>query len=81
MENLNRPFHKHWVFVFSNKQKIGQLPLVRRLGIPECFLLLAQRITKYPILVERIIQYTEGKILQPVTYPSLKTGKSLSSAF
>ncbi|TNM98428.1 hypothetical protein fugu_014674 [Takifugu bimaculatus] len=41
-------------------RKIGQLPLVRRLGIPECFMLVTQRITKYPILVERIIQNTEG---------------------
>ncbi|CAJ1072685.1 rho guanine nucleotide exchange factor 18a [Xyrichtys novacula] len=40
-------------------RKIGQLPLVRRLGIPECFLLVTQRITKYPILVERLIQNTE----------------------
>lgn len=43
-------------------QKIGQLPLVRRLGIPEYFLLVTQRITKYPVLVERIIQNTEGQI-------------------
>ncbi|XP_042354205.1 rho guanine nucleotide exchange factor 18a [Plectropomus leopardus] len=41
-------------------RKIGQLPLVRRLGIPECFLLVTQRITKYPVLVERIIQNTEA---------------------
>ncbi|XP_020490917.2 rho guanine nucleotide exchange factor 18a isoform X1 [Labrus bergylta] len=41
-------------------RKIGQLPLVRRLGIPECFLLVTQRITKYPILVDRIIQNTEA---------------------
>uniref|UniRef100_A0A3Q3XET5 Uncharacterized protein n=1 Tax=Mola mola TaxID=94237 RepID=A0A3Q3XET5_MOLML len=41
-------------------RKIGQLPVVRRLGIPECFMLVTQRITKYPILVERIIQNTEG---------------------
>lgn len=46
---------------FLSWQKIGQLPLVRRLGIPECFMLVTQRITKYPILVERIIQNTEGK--------------------
>ncbi|KAK5860234.1 hypothetical protein PBY51_021725 [Eleginops maclovinus] len=39
---------------------IGQLPLVRRLGVPECFLLVTQRITKYPVLVERIIQNTEA---------------------
>ncbi|XP_054622988.1 rho guanine nucleotide exchange factor 18a isoform X2 [Dunckerocampus dactyliophorus] len=41
-------------------KKIGQLALVRRLGIPECFLLVTQRITKYPVLVERIIQNTEA---------------------
>ncbi|XP_034742586.1 rho guanine nucleotide exchange factor 18a isoform X2 [Etheostoma cragini] len=41
-------------------RKIGQLPLVRRLGVPECFLLVTQRITKYPVLVERIIQNTEA---------------------
>ncbi|XP_049602418.1 rho guanine nucleotide exchange factor 18a [Syngnathus scovelli] len=40
-------------------KKIGQLALVRRLGIPECFLLVTQRITKYPVLVERLIQNTE----------------------
>ncbi|CAN9503463.1 unnamed protein product [Ophioblennius macclurei] len=41
-------------------RKIGQLALVRRLGIPELFLLVTQRITKYPVLVERIIQNTEA---------------------
>ncbi|XP_034008832.1 rho guanine nucleotide exchange factor 18-like [Trematomus bernacchii] len=41
-------------------RKIGQLPLVRRLGVPECFLLVTQRITKYPVLLERIIQNTEA---------------------
>lgn len=33
---------------------------MRRLGIQECILLVTQRITKYPVLVERIIQNTEG---------------------
>lgn len=51
----------YFFFFFFKWQKIGQLPLVRRLGIPECFMLVTQRITKYPILVERIIQNTEGK--------------------
>ncbi|KAG7243453.1 hypothetical protein INR49_010431, partial [Caranx melampygus] len=41
-------------------RKVGQLPIVRRLGIPECFLLVTQRITKYPVLVERLIQNTEA---------------------
>ncbi|XP_069793269.1 rho guanine nucleotide exchange factor 28 isoform X3 [Narcine bancroftii] len=32
---------------------------VRRLGVPECILLVTQRITKYPVLLERLLQYTE----------------------
>ncbi|XP_036887953.1 rho guanine nucleotide exchange factor 28 isoform X1 [Sturnira hondurensis] len=35
--------------------------LARRRGIPECILLVTQRITKYPVLVERILQYTKEK--------------------
>ncbi|KAL3988720.1 c-Jun-amino-terminal kinase-interacting protein 4 [Sarotherodon galilaeus] len=37
-------------------RKIGQLPLVRRMGISDCLLLVTQRITKYPVLVERLLQ-------------------------
>ncbi|CAJ1069256.1 rho guanine nucleotide exchange factor 28-like isoform X2 [Xyrichtys novacula] len=33
--------------------------LVRRREVPEFILLVTQRITKYPVLVERILQYTE----------------------
>ncbi|XP_072530075.1 rho guanine nucleotide exchange factor 28 isoform X2 [Salminus brasiliensis] len=33
--------------------------LVKRREIPECILLVTQRITKYPVLLERILQYTE----------------------
>nr|XP_033812806.1 rho guanine nucleotide exchange factor 18 isoform X1 [Geotrypetes seraphini] len=40
-------------------KKIGNLSVVRRRGIQECILLVTQRITKYPVLVERIIQNTE----------------------
>ncbi|XP_064413485.1 rho guanine nucleotide exchange factor 28 [Latimeria chalumnae] len=32
--------------------------LARRLGVPECILLVTQRITKYPVLVERILRYS-----------------------
>ncbi|XP_057188570.1 A-kinase anchor protein 13 isoform X2 [Triplophysa rosa] len=32
--------------------------VVRRLGIPECILLVTQRITKYPVLLQRILQHT-----------------------
>ncbi|XP_006877547.1 PREDICTED: rho guanine nucleotide exchange factor 18 [Chrysochloris asiatica] len=41
-------------------KKIGNFSIVRRLGIQECILLVTQRITKYPVLVERIIQNTEA---------------------
>ncbi|XP_078283552.1 A-kinase anchor protein 13-like isoform X2 [Rhinoraja longicauda] len=33
--------------------------IVRRLGIPECILLVTQRITKYPVIVQRIIHLTK----------------------
>ncbi|XP_070272832.1 rho guanine nucleotide exchange factor 18 isoform X1 [Myotis yumanensis] len=41
-------------------KKIGSSSIVRRLGVQECILLVTQRITKYPVLVERIIQNTEA---------------------
>ncbi|KAB1259634.1 Rho guanine nucleotide exchange factor 18 [Camelus dromedarius] len=43
-------------------KKIGNFSIVRRLGVQECILLVTQRITKYPVLVERIIQNTEGDL-------------------
>ncbi|ETE61039.1 Rho guanine nucleotide exchange factor 18, partial [Ophiophagus hannah] len=42
------------------QQKISNSSIVRRLGVQECNLLVTQRIMKYPVLVERIIQNTEG---------------------
>uniref|UniRef100_A0A3B3Q7C7 Uncharacterized protein n=1 Tax=Paramormyrops kingsleyae TaxID=1676925 RepID=A0A3B3Q7C7_9TELE len=33
--------------------------IVRRLSIPECILLVTQRITKYPVLLQRILQHTK----------------------
>lgn len=45
--------------------------LARRRGIPECILLVTQRITKYPVLVERILQYTKGERLLPGPFPVL----------
>uniref|UniRef100_A0AAQ5XPT7 Uncharacterized protein n=1 Tax=Amphiprion ocellaris TaxID=80972 RepID=A0AAQ5XPT7_AMPOC len=33
--------------------------IVRRLGIPECILLVTQRITKYPVLIQRMLQHTK----------------------
>ncbi|XP_067085927.1 rho guanine nucleotide exchange factor 18 isoform X2 [Osmerus mordax] len=40
-------------------RKINNLSIVRRLGVTECILLVTQRITKYPVLVERILHNTE----------------------
>ncbi|KAL0966528.1 hypothetical protein UPYG_G00296350 [Umbra pygmaea] len=40
--------------------RISRLPIVNRLGVPECLLLVTQRITKYPVLVERILQNTDA---------------------
>lgn len=40
-------------------RKIGQLSLVRRMGLSDCLLLVTQRITKYPILVDRLTQSIE----------------------
>ncbi|TRY92520.1 hypothetical protein DNTS_004172, partial [Danionella cerebrum] len=41
-------------------RKISNLSIVRRLGVPECILLVTQRITKYPVLLERILHNTEA---------------------
>ncbi|KAM9849059.1 rho guanine nucleotide exchange factor 18 [Aulostomus maculatus] len=43
-------------------RKINNLSIVRRLGVTECILLVTQRITKYPVLVERILSNTEAGI-------------------
>ncbi|XP_061636625.1 rho guanine nucleotide exchange factor 18 isoform X3 [Phyllopteryx taeniolatus] len=48
----NKRFH-------SIIRKINNLSIVRRLGVPECILLVTQRITKYPAFVERILHSTK----------------------
>lgn len=49
----NKKFH-------STIRKINNMSIVRRLGVTECILLVTQRITKYPALVERILHNTEA---------------------
>lgn len=49
----NKRFH-------NTIRKINNLSIVRRLGVPECILLVTQRITKYPVLVERILHNTQA---------------------
>ncbi|KAM8889606.1 rho guanine nucleotide exchange factor 18 isoform 3-T3 [Synchiropus picturatus] len=41
-------------------RRLNNLSIVRRLGVTECILLVTQRITKYPVLVERILHNTEA---------------------
>ncbi|XP_029285191.1 LOW QUALITY PROTEIN: rho guanine nucleotide exchange factor 18 [Cottoperca gobio] len=41
-------------------RKINNLSIVRRLGVTECILLVTQRITKYPLLVERLAHNSEA---------------------
>ncbi|XP_072560214.1 rho guanine nucleotide exchange factor 18-like isoform X2 [Paramormyrops kingsleyae] len=41
-------------------RKISTLSIIRRLTVPECILLVTQRITKYPVLLERLLQSTEA---------------------
>ncbi|XP_030232494.1 A-kinase anchor protein 13 isoform X3 [Gadus morhua] len=65
---LNKDKH----FQVSVKKKMSS-SVVRRLGIPECILLVTQRITKYPVLIQRILQYTDeseeehGELSQALT--------------
>ncbi|NXV71057.1 ARHG2 factor, partial [Atlantisia rogersi] len=37
-------------------RRMTRFPLLRRHGVPECILLVTQRITKYPVLIERILK-------------------------
>lgn len=55
-------FNLKWpVCIFVSMQKTMSSSIVRRLNIPECILLVTQRITKYPVLIQRILQHTKGE--------------------
>uniref|UniRef100_A0AAV2L501 A-kinase anchor protein 13-like n=1 Tax=Knipowitschia caucasica TaxID=637954 RepID=A0AAV2L501_KNICA len=45
-------------------KKVMSSTIVRRLSIPECILLVTQRITKYPVLIQRILQHTKETDLE-----------------
>ncbi|XP_063045579.1 A-kinase anchor protein 13 isoform X2 [Engraulis encrasicolus] len=56
--NLYKEHHaKDKRFQAFIKRKMSS-SIVRRMGIPECILLVTQRITKYPVLLQRILQHT-----------------------
>ncbi|XP_042279103.1 rho guanine nucleotide exchange factor 2-like isoform X2 [Thunnus maccoyii] len=53
--------------VFSRDRRLQQFirhacrgPLLRRHGVQECILLVTQRITKYPVIIQRILDNTKG---------------------
>lgn len=42
-------------------QRVSRGPLLRCHGVQECILLVTQRISKYPVLIQRILENTTGK--------------------
>ncbi|XP_054025093.1 A-kinase anchor protein 13 isoform X1 [Dryobates pubescens] len=58
VNNFKDLYSKDKRFQAFVKKKMSSA-LVRRLGISECILLVTQRITKYPVLLQRILQYTK----------------------
>uniref|UniRef100_A0A8D0G9M2 Rho guanine nucleotide exchange factor 2 n=1 Tax=Sphenodon punctatus TaxID=8508 RepID=A0A8D0G9M2_SPHPU len=41
-------------------RRLTRSPVLRRHGVQECILLVTQRITKYPVLIDRILQNSKG---------------------
>ncbi|XP_053560530.1 rho guanine nucleotide exchange factor 2 isoform X2 [Bombina bombina] len=67
--------------LFSRDKKFQQMirkmtrsTLLRRHGVQECILLVTQRITKYPVLIDRILQNSKG---DEEEYQDLATALSL----
>ncbi|NXJ87698.1 AKP13 protein, partial [Corythaixoides concolor] len=58
VNNFKDLYSKDKRFQAFVKKKMSS-SVVRRLGISECILLVTQRITKYPVLLQRILQYTK----------------------
>lgn len=42
-------------------QKVTRSAVLKRHGVQECILLVTQRITKYPVLISRILQHSHGE--------------------
>lgn len=48
-------------FQLHSVQRVSRGSLLRRHGVQECILLVTQRITKYPVLIQRILDNTKGE--------------------
>ncbi|XP_037532416.1 rho guanine nucleotide exchange factor 2, partial [Nematolebias whitei] len=62
-QSLNEEIHQRLVNVSTQLhalQRVCRGPLLRRHGVQECILLVTQRITKYPVLIQRILDNTKG---------------------
>ncbi len=44
-------------------KRVSRGSLLRRHGVQECILLVTQRITKYPVLIKRILDNTKGETI------------------
>lgn len=42
-------------------QKVTRSAVLKRHGVQECILLVTQRVTKYPVLISRILQHSHGE--------------------
>lgn len=59
----------HLSFTLSSSlsvQRVCRGHLLRRHGVQECILLVTQRITKYPVLIQRILDNTKGEKNTPL---------------
>ncbi|NWU61273.1 AKP13 protein, partial [Pterocles burchelli] len=80
VNNFKDLYSKDKRFQAFVKKKMSS-SLVRRLGISECILLVTQRITKYPVLLQRILQYTkENEVEHEDLTQSLNLVKDLIAA-
>lgn len=59
IENKCNTFH-----IFVSGQRVSRGPFLRCHGVQECMLLVTQRISKYPVLIERILNNTTGRSWQ-----------------
>ncbi|XP_058503169.1 rho guanine nucleotide exchange factor 2 isoform X1 [Solea solea] len=63
-------------------RRVCRGPLLRRHGVQECILLVTQRITKYPVLIQRILDYTrdtEGEEFQTLSRALQRLKELISS--
>uniref|UniRef100_A0A3B4BHG7 Rho/rac guanine nucleotide exchange factor (GEF) 18a n=1 Tax=Periophthalmus magnuspinnatus TaxID=409849 RepID=A0A3B4BHG7_9GOBI len=58
-KGVNEYYAKSYIFL-AFFHRIGRSPALRRHGYQECILLVTQRICKYPVLIQRILDSTVG---------------------